>query len=157
MFGWLKSHLGRQPEPAFEQRFGLLWKELVPNSGEAETLQGEIIRSVGGLEDEYNRNGNVNWEPGGYHCEYVEFLKRHLADPGTFDSATVNEIRDAAEQVRLAAEDLDTEAFEGETIQVQKHNADEAFKVLMVSAVEWCKQHPQPIRKQPGQDFWIVL
>ena len=159
MFEWVKSRIGKQvkPEPPIEHRFGRLWKQLVPVGGEAETLQGEIIRSVGRLEDEYNRNGNVNWEPGGYHCEFVEFLKRHLADPATFAPSIVEEIKQAADQVRGAAEDLDTEMFEGEEIGVQKHSADEALKTLMIRAVEWCEKHPEPIYKPPGQDFWIVL
>lgn len=156
MFGWLKS---KDPGPVLsvDERFGRLWRELVPPSGEAETLQGEIVRSVGRLEDEYNRNGNVNWEPAGYHCEFVEFLKRYLADTRTFSPSVVQEIRDAAEQVRLAAEDLGTEMLDGEEVHVQKHSADEALKVLTQRSVDWCEKHPHPIYKQLGQDFWIVL
>jgi len=120
-------------------------------------MQGEIIRAVGRLEDEYNRNGNVNWEPGGYHCDFVEFLKRHLADPTTFEQSIVKQIKDAAEHVRLTAEDLETEVVDGETIQSQKHSADEALEILMRRAAEWCEKHPAPIYKKPGQDFWITL
>jgi hypothetical protein len=159
MFSWLKKRVVKsaQDGPGIEQRFKTLWKDLVPIGGEAETMQGEIIRAVGRLEDEYNRNGNVNWEPGGYHCEFVEFLKRHLADPATFDPPTVQEIKDAADQVRLAAEDLETEVIEGEEVQSQKHSADDALAVLIKRSVEWCEKHPSPIYKKPGQDFWITL
>jgi hypothetical protein len=159
MFDWLKARMPTHvdAELGANDKFRRLWKELVPLGGESETLQGEIIRSVGRLEDEYNRNGNMNWEPGGYHCEFVEFLKRYLADPTTFDPATVSEIKSAAEQVRLAAEDLETEMIEGEEVQTQKHSADEALMVLTCRAVEWCEKHPDPIYKQPGQDFWIIL
>ena len=38
-----------------------LWKELVPRSGQAGTIQGELIRCTGKLTDEAYRNGNVNW------------------------------------------------------------------------------------------------
>ena len=159
MFNWLKARAVKPTNPGrtIEERFGTLWKELVPVGGEAETMQGEIVRAVGRLEDEYNRNGNVNWEPGGYHCEFVEFLKRHLADPSTFDPSTVKEIKDAAEQVRLAAEDLETEIVGGEKVQSQKRFADDALEILIKRSVEWCEKHPTPIYKQPGQDFWITL
>ena len=120
-------------------------------------MQGEIIRSVGRLEDEYNRNGNINWKPGDYHCEFVEFLKRYLADSNTFDQRSVQQIRDAAEQVRLAAEDLEIEYENGEEIPTQKHSADEALKYLMERAIEWCDKNPKPIYKPEGQDFWIIL
>jgi hypothetical protein len=159
MFGWFKKATKpfKEPKLSVEEQFSCLWGELVPSGGEAETLQGEIVRAVGRLEDEYNRNGNVNWEPGGYHNEFVEFLKQRLADPTTFDAATVKEIWNAAERVRLAAEDLETEIFEGEEIRTQKHSADPAFPVLIKRAVEWCQKHPEPIYKKPGHDFWITL
>jgi hypothetical protein len=159
MINWLKSRFAKQAkvELSIQERFSQLWKTLVPVGGEAETLQGEILRSVGRLEDEYNRNGNINWEPGDYHCEFVEFLKRHLADRNTFDQTTVQQIRDAAEKVRLAAEDLATKYEDGQEIQVQKHSADAALKFLMERAVEWCDKNPKPIYKPAGQDFWITL
>ena len=158
MSNWLKSRLfGKtKVEPSTEEKFSKLWKTLVPISGEAETLQGEILRAVGKLEDEYNRNGNVNWKPGDYHCELVNFLKYYLADRNTFDSATVQQIKDAAEQVRLAAEDLETEMDGEEEIQVQKHCADSAFKILMDRAVEWCEKNPKPIYRPAGQDYWFT-
>jgi hypothetical protein len=155
---WFKSQFGKNPEaklPA-EEKFKQLWKSLVPVSGEAETLQGEIIRVVGRLEDEYNRNGNVNWEPGDYHSEFVDFLKYYLADEETFDSATVQNIKEAAEKVRMAAEDLKTEIYRGEEIKVQKHSADVAFTILIEKAVEWCDKNPDPLYKADGQDCWII-
>jgi len=38
-----------------------LWQTLVPKSGRASTLQGELIRITGKLTDEAYRNGNMNW------------------------------------------------------------------------------------------------
>ncbi|MDR3460239.1 MAG: hypothetical protein P4N60_22655 [Verrucomicrobiae bacterium] len=158
MIGWLKTLFGRKPEVKLstEEKFKQLWKTLVPLGGDAETLQGEIIRAVGRLEDEYNRNGNVNWEPGDYHSDFVDFLKFYLADEKTFDAATIKKIRDEAEQVRLAAEDLKTEIFHGEEIKSQKHSADTAFTFLIERAVEWCDKNPTPIYKPKGQDYWVT-
>ncbi|HSY19762.1 MAG TPA: hypothetical protein VK815_15570 [Candidatus Acidoferrales bacterium] len=158
MIKWVKKLIGEKTEvgPTTQEKFRQLWKTLVPLSGEAETLQGEIIRAVGKLEDEYNRNGNVNWEPGDYHGELVKFLKYYLADAKTFDAGTVKQIKDAAEQVRLAAEDLQTETIEGEEVQSQKHSADSAFKFLIDRAVEWCDRNSVPIYKPDGQDYWIT-
>jgi hypothetical protein len=41
--------------------FKRLWKELVPPEGQANTVQGELIRAVGKLKDEAFRNGNQNF------------------------------------------------------------------------------------------------
>ena len=37
-----------------------LWESLVPDSGEAETIEGELIRAIGRLFHEYCNNGNCN-------------------------------------------------------------------------------------------------
>lgn len=124
--------------------------------GEAETLQGELIRSLGRLEDKYSRNGNMNWKPGGYHNEFVRMLQQYLADPSVFDPGTVSRIKEAADLIRFAAEDV-TEEQEGEdTVIVPKHDPTQAFEFLMAKVVEWCEKRPTPVYKQPGQDFWII-
>jgi len=39
-----------------------LWQMLVPGSGAASSVQGELIRIVGRATDEIYRNGGANWE-----------------------------------------------------------------------------------------------
>lgn len=39
-----------------------LWQALVPSSGAAKTVQGEVIRIAGRITDEVERNGGVNWD-----------------------------------------------------------------------------------------------
>ena len=39
-----------------------LWESLVPSEGQADTLQGELIRVAGKLTDQAFRNGNMNWD-----------------------------------------------------------------------------------------------
>ena len=45
---------------AYQKESNRLWKELVPNSGEAETINGELIRCIGRLTYDYFNNGNCN-------------------------------------------------------------------------------------------------
>lgn len=53
-----------------------LWAALVPNEGQADTLQGELIRIAGKLTDEAYRNGNINWDS---DCERMwRFVAKHL-------------------------------------------------------------------------------
>jgi rRNA maturation protein Nop10 len=44
----------------YQKEYDRLWKEHVPESGEAETENGELIRAVGRLFYEYCNNGNCN-------------------------------------------------------------------------------------------------
>lgn len=45
-------------------QFEELWSWLVPSSGPARTVQGEVIRLAGRIRDEQYRNGGANWDAG---------------------------------------------------------------------------------------------
>lgn len=45
----------------YQSEYDTLWQSLVPKSGHAATLQGELVRLIGRLASEYYRNGNMNW------------------------------------------------------------------------------------------------
>src|SRR5712691_7439306 len=53
-----------------------LWKTYVPKIGQADTVQGELVRAVEKLRDEALRNGNVNWSKG--HVILAEFVRDTL-------------------------------------------------------------------------------
>jgi hypothetical protein len=46
----------------WQEQFQELWNLLVPNAGNAETEQGEVIRLAGKLTREILDNGSVNWD-----------------------------------------------------------------------------------------------
>jgi len=45
----------------WQQQFEGLWELLIPSSGSAETVQGELVRIAGKVRDEIYRNGGGNW------------------------------------------------------------------------------------------------
>jgi hypothetical protein len=63
-----------------------LWRTYVPRRGQAESVQGELIRAVEKLRDEAQRNGNGNgngnWDDG--FEILAPFLRDTLASPGLF-------------------------------------------------------------------------
>lgn len=46
----------------WQQQHAELWELLVPSSGSARTVQGEVIRISGRISDEWERNGGANWD-----------------------------------------------------------------------------------------------
>ena len=44
------------------QMFSRLWDQLVPDSGQCQTLQGEVIRIAGRVGHEVYDNGGINWD-----------------------------------------------------------------------------------------------
>ena len=60
------THDGVSPilvkEGSWEEQYEGLWSFLIPSSGAAKTVQGEVIRIPGRVRDELDRNGGVNWD-----------------------------------------------------------------------------------------------
>lgn len=50
-----------------------IWKNFVPDSGQSDVLQGELLRMVEKLRWEAQNNGNINWnEDFEYFCFILE-------------------------------------------------------------------------------------
>ncbi len=65
----------------------LIWKRCVPRTGQAKTVEGELLRGVEKLRDESLRNGNCNWDRG---FEIIlDFLESHLLDPEVYPAKTI--------------------------------------------------------------------
>jgi len=49
-----------------------IWKNYVPKSGQADTVQGELLRVIEKLRYEAQDNGNINWDDGfEMFCHYI--------------------------------------------------------------------------------------
>ncbi len=61
-----RMHDGAAPVVAtattWQAQHAELWDLLVPSSGPAATVQGEVIRIAGRISDEWERNGGINWD-----------------------------------------------------------------------------------------------
>ncbi len=63
----------------WQKQFSELWKLLVPGSGHANTVQGEVIRVIGRISHELLDNGGVNWDQ--------DYQKMAAALPAYFQTA----------------------------------------------------------------------
>ena len=64
-----------------------IWRECVPKSGQADTIEGELLRAVEKLRDEAIRNGNTNWDAG--FEILLSFLESKLLDKAVYPKATL--------------------------------------------------------------------
>ncbi len=104
-----------------------LWRNYVPVSGQADTVQGELIRAVEKLRDEAHRNGNVNWDDG--HIILAEFVRDTLIGSGQFDAIASAEIdRDVTRLLDFERPETSAEPFDRLTDRI----------------VDWSRSHPQP-------------
>ncbi|MEV7971986.1 ankyrin repeat domain-containing protein [Cellulomonas sp. NPDC089187] len=108
-----------------QERFDDLWSLLVPGTGAAATLQGEIIRVAGRIRDEILRNGGGNWDRD--YRSMREALPRYAA-MGT--PLADEQIEELARLGAIPAADLGT--------------GDELDRMCAL-AVAWVERNSQPI------------
>ena len=75
-----------------------IWKLHVPPRGQADTVQGELLRAVERLRDEAMRNGNCNWDAD--QERLVAYLEGKLLDPALFAPDVVSSTRRILTRVR---------------------------------------------------------
>jgi hypothetical protein len=75
-----------------------IWQSYVPKSGQAETVQGELLRAIEKLRDEATRNGNGNWDDG--FEILIQYLEDHLLDPTVFGPSLIEKTRTSLARVQ---------------------------------------------------------
>ncbi|MCX8998274.1 ankyrin repeat domain-containing protein [Rhizobiaceae bacterium BDR2-2] len=88
-------HDGRSPIMAkaasWQDRHQELWELLVPSSGAAETVQGEVIRISGRIAGELDGNGGINWD-----AEFRQMADALLVHLGSGKPLPAPELKEAA-------------------------------------------------------------
>ena len=107
----------------WEERYEQAWTLLVPSSGSASTVQGEVVRIAGRVNDELLRNAMGNWNK-----EYQKMLNAitgYLQQGNPLSESELAEVAD-----------------------IQKHILDDdgtGTQRLCELATAWVVQNPQPI------------
>ena len=124
------THDGVSPifvkEGSWEEQYEELWSFLIPSSGAAKTVQGEVIRIPGRVRDELDRNGGVNWDR-----DYRKMLQAmpHYLSLGT------------------ALSDTDLEEAKQLISQIYGKDFNDGLRLdrLCQLALAWIKQNPEPL------------
>ena len=108
-----------------------IWRTHVPERGQADTVQGELLRANEKLRDEGQRNGNINWDNG------HEILARYVLDTLTASPVVPD---DAKAQLRLdIARILDFE---------RPYTGDDLFDRIERVILDWCAAHPESVPRR---------
>ena len=107
----------------WEKRYEQAWELLVPSSGRASTVQGEVVRIAGKVNDELLRNAMGNWDR-----EYRKMLTAISGYLQQGNSLSENELSEVAD--------------------IQKHILEDdgtGTKRLCELATLWVTKNPEPI------------
>lgn len=117
-------------DPKYFEIAKFLWKTYVPKSGQAETVQGELIRAVEKLRDEGTRNGNINWDIG--FEILAEFLEHTLCTSKVFSDKVKQQIKEYIQAIKNYEYPV---------------TDDEIYDFLINCVVEWYLKNQEPIPK----------
>ncbi|MBI1184477.1 hypothetical protein GC194_09405 [bacterium] len=115
------------PEEYFEKA-KFMWHGYVPVLGQAETVQGELIRAVEKLRNEAQRNGNGNWDHG--HEILANYLETTLKNSRIFTKMEIRQIE--SDIYRLLRYD-------------DPYLKDEIYDRLTARVVDWYMKNQKPI------------
>lgn len=124
------THDGVSPilvkEGSWEEQYEELWSFLIPSSGAAKTVQGEVIRIPGRVRDELDRNGGVNWDRD--YRKMLQALPQYLSLGIPLSEQELSETKELIAQVH--GKDFDDEPRLDRLCQL---------------AIAWIKQNPEPL------------
>ena len=124
------SHDGVSPifvkEGTWEEQYEELWSFLIPSSGAAKTVQGEVIRIPGRVRDELDRNGGANWNRD--YRKMLQALPQYLSLGNPLSDQELAETKELIAQVH--GKDFDDEPRLDRLCQL---------------AIAWIKQNPEPL------------
>ena len=124
------THDGSAPilvkEGTWEEQYEELWSFLIPSSGAAKTVQGEVIRIPGRVRDELDRNGGANWDRD--YRKMLQALPQYLSLGTSLSEQELAETKELIAQVH--GKDFDDEPRLDRLCQL---------------AIAWIKQNPEPI------------
>ena len=124
------THDGVSPiklvEGSWEEQYEELWSFLIPSSGAAKTVQGEVIRIPGRVRDELDRNGGANWDRD--YRKMLQALPQYLS-------------------LGIPLSDQELAETKGLIAQVHGKDFDDEPRLdrLCQLAIAWIKQNPDPL------------
>ena len=115
---------------SYKEQFGVLWNYFVPLSGVCQTLQGEVIRIAGRIEDEINRNGGANWDA--QYKKMLTALQSYLLQGNPLHPDKIRILQNAVDEINAC-----------------QCNCGIAPDILIECALAWVRRNPIPM--SPGK------
>ncbi|MBA4385449.1 MAG: hypothetical protein C0410_11995 [Anaerolinea sp.] len=121
-----------------------IWQNLVPKHGQADSIQGEILRSIERLRTEAQENGNINWDEG-YEL-FITFLQETFENETKFSAEMKESINSDLFRLRnfLPVDKLEYDSQKSMLPYVE----DDLYDRLGGYLIQFCRLHPQVIPRK---------
>lgn len=116
----------------------IIWQKLVPKSGQANTVQGELLRAIEKLRDEAQRNGNENFDKN-CHGLLIEFLRKELTTKDVFEQMITDKLN----------EDLDRLS-----VKNNPYLEDDIYDRITDRIIDWYLKNPTQILHEKNDKLY---
>ena len=125
-----------------------IWKHFVPKSGQAHSLQGELLREMEKLRCEAQDNGNMNWDED--YLYFCDFIAQTLSAQSIFSEQEKEEIRVIMTYIKdcgLYAQQYNAGKISDSEVDPNKiaYTEDNLYDMICDKIGRLQKEHPEPI------------
>jgi len=133
-------------EKKYFEECKIIWKKLVPQQGQAESLQGELLRVVEKLRYEAQQNGNINWDDDfAYFCDFLQdnLCQKECSEGGDDVYQAIARIRShgdyAAQYVKDIISDKEADFYKMAYVK------DNLYDIIADGIGYYYLQRPEPV------------
>ena len=135
-------------KPQHTEDLRVIWKTQVPSQGQADTLQGELLRQLEALRNEALGNGNVNWDDN--FAWFCDFISGTLINANVYPQPRMNNVAEAIAYIRYCGEYARSygngEISDDDVNPMLFAYVDHDLYDYVADAIaEFSLQHPEPI------------
>lgn len=125
-----------------------IWKNYVPQSGQSDVLQGELLRQIEKLRFEAQSNGNINWDED--FSWFCDFIKETLCAQSIYsagEKAAFTRILSYIQECGGYARKFADGQIPDEELDVEKiaYTEDNLYDILSDAVGKLQAHHPEPI------------
>jgi hypothetical protein len=108
----------------------------VPSRGQSDYVQGELLRAVAKLQDEAQRNGNINWDEG--HEIFALYLSDTIKESNILDEKQLKKFKKDIKCILKYKE---------------PYTEDDLYTRLEYTVVDFFMQNSDPIKREHNLDL----
>lgn len=152
----IEDIISKEYEQQYFNECKYIWKNYVPKSGQAHSLQGELLREIEKIRCEAQDNGNINWDED--YLYFCDFIVKSLSEQSIFSEDEKNEIHMIMTYIKecgLYAQKYNDGEIEESEAEPNKfaYTKDNLYNMICDKIGRLQKEHPEPIPYKANENL----
>lgn len=133
-----------------------IWQQYVPENGQANNLQGELLREIEKIRCEAQDNGNINWDDD--YSYFCDFISKTLSKQLIFSKVEKEEIILIMAYIKecgIYAQKFNSGKISEEDVDIERiaYINDNLYNIICDRIGQLQKENPKPIPYEKNKDI----